>query len=273
VWTITVSSSYVWVVNGIDVASGGVGNLPPLPQAAAPAAPAAPAGTVLTATTALAPVIDAAIARLASAGHLTAGQVAALRAVRFRLGDLDGSGRLGEHVPGVVTIDAGAGGRGWFVDPTPLDDAEFRPTSATQGVGVTPASAAGADLLTVVMHELTHEFGAVDLDPSAAPDALMTETLAAGVRRLPDGGSWVTTATGTQAGVVPQLWLGEEKAAAATAQAVATAEPSRGTALVAGPATTPTAPSGPLTSLAGVPVLAPDWFADEVLTLHGVAVG
>jgi hypothetical protein len=41
------------------------------------------------------------------------------------------------------------------------------------------------DLLTVLMHELGHIAGLDDLDAASAPDWLMTESLAAGNRRLP----------------------------------------------------------------------------------------
>jgi hypothetical protein len=74
---------------------------------------------------------------------------------------------------GVVRLDATAAGFGWFVDPTPANDSEF-------ASGKPPA---GMDLLTVVMHELGHEVGLLDLDPATHPGDLMAQTLPPGVRR------------------------------------------------------------------------------------------
>jgi hypothetical protein len=71
-------------------------------------------------------------------------------------------------------MDADAAGYGWFVDPTPWDDAEF-----TAG-----AAPAGMDLLTAVMHEFGHILGFRDVP--AALDSLMSGTLEEGVRRLPE---------------------------------------------------------------------------------------
>ncbi len=42
------------------------------------------------------------------------------------------------------------------------------------------------DLLTVIMHEMGHFLGYQDLDPQVSPYDLMSSSLAAGVRRLPD---------------------------------------------------------------------------------------
>jgi hypothetical protein len=150
------------------------------------------------------------------------------------------------------------------VDSTPADDAEFTPTSATQGVG-RGAAAGGVDLLTVVMHELSHELGADDLNPSVVPDSLMTETLGAGVRRLPNGGTWALSVERGPA----YLWLDEAE------------KPARMEASVGPPSQTwspvwqGTEPQAALAVVAGEaergPELAPDWFPLEFL--GGVAVG
>jgi hypothetical protein len=259
-WDISISSGYVWVVNGIDVTSAGMGGLPSVPQLAAPGR-ASLDGEVVAGSH-LAPIVSAAIDRLAAAGNLTPAQVAQLQRVRFEVGDLP-AGNLGAHAGGVIRLDADADGMGWFVDATPNDDAEFTPTSATQGVG-----GRGVDLLTVVMHELSHELGAIDLDADFAADSLMTESLGAGVRRLPNGGSWALSVGVTTTDV--SLWLDEAEAVAdeaAVADRPAAVVARDEWAWSAAPALD-TAVDGWVT--ADVPALRPDWFGDD---LGGVAVG
>ena len=80
---------------------------------------------------------------------------------------------VGWSLNGVVELDATAAGYGWFVDPTPQSNSEFRS-------GHSPA---GMDLLTVVMHELGHQLGLLDVSNSAHPGDLMDVGLAPGVRR------------------------------------------------------------------------------------------
>ena len=83
-----------------------------------------------------------------------------------------------------IIVDIDAAGRGWFVDATPEDDAEFAPDGETSSLAaVDPAAAAGVDLLTVVMHELGHVRG---LDHADGDGDLMSATLGSGVRLIPD---------------------------------------------------------------------------------------
>src|SRR5205807_2255952 len=89
----------------------------------------------------LAPIAAEAEARWAAAGMDTA----ALSGVRIQIADLPDT-VLGATTPEAIYIDATAVGYGWFVDPTPADDAEF----AAPG---DPAAAGRVDLLTVVAHE------------------------------------------------------------------------------------------------------------------------
>ncbi|HYH67210.1 MAG TPA: hypothetical protein VD866_21115, partial [Urbifossiella sp.] len=184
---VSVFGSATWVLNAIDVARGSTAAaLPPslIPPAPQLAGFAVTAGTAPALTEAeLAPVVAEATRRWVAAGA----DPARLANVTVSITDLNAAGRLGEHVPGSIHIDDDAGGRGWFVDATPGDDAEFGSAVAV-GLGATDAAAArGVDLLTVVMHELGHELGLDDVDPAAWPADLMAETLTAGVRRLPAG--------------------------------------------------------------------------------------
>ncbi|MFO0797556.1 MAG: hypothetical protein U0804_08755 [Gemmataceae bacterium] len=95
-------------------------------------------GTAPTLTAAgLAPVVVEATRRLVAAGA----DPGRLAAVTVSITDLNAAGRLGEHVPGSVHVDDDAGGTGWFVDPTPADDAEFGRVVAV-GLGATDGAAA-----------------------------------------------------------------------------------------------------------------------------------
>ena len=179
---VSIFGSATWVLNAIDVAKGTTAAaLPPSLFAPSPQAAAftvtSGAAPKLTAAE-LAPIVAEAVSRWTAAGA----DPARLTAVTVSITDLNEAGRLGEHVPGSIHIDDDAGGRGWFVDATPADDAEFGAPEAA-GLGATGGAAArGVDLLTVVMHELGHELG---LDESAQPADVMAETLDVGVRRLP----------------------------------------------------------------------------------------
>ncbi|HVK13697.1 MAG TPA: hypothetical protein VM597_33430, partial [Gemmataceae bacterium] len=136
------------------------------------------AGAVPLTPEALAPIVAAAVARWQAAG--APASVADIPVVIADLSD----GQLpvlGYARDGVIVIDATAGGFGWFIDPTPADDAEF---AAGSLVAPTGSPAAGRmDLLSVVMHELGHVLGLGDVD--GEDHELMGETLAPGVRRVP----------------------------------------------------------------------------------------
>ena len=114
-----------WVINGMDVSAGGVGNLPggaPL-QAIGSGPGGTSAGPALTAQ-ALAPIVQEAIARWQAAG-IGSQAVAMLQKVTFQITNLDILGDLGLSTPGLVQIDDNGDGYGWFVDATPKTDVEF----------------------------------------------------------------------------------------------------------------------------------------------------
>ena len=56
-------------------------------------------------------------------------------------------------------IDVNAAGYGWFVDGTPLDDAEFDLLIGELTASQESVAMGRMDLLTVVMHEIGHVLG------------------------------------------------------------------------------------------------------------------
>ena len=144
-----------------------------------------PHAALLTASEAM-PLVHEAELRWAAAGA----NVLAMGSVQVVVGNLPGA-ELGESSSLVDTIflDANAQGYGWFIDPTPGQDAEFPLRVAATEERATSGPAAGEmDLLTVIMHEMGHFLGHEDLDPRAFPYDLMSADLAVGVRRLPQRG-------------------------------------------------------------------------------------
>jgi hypothetical protein len=99
------------------------------------------------------------------AAGLSASQLAMLQGAQFDVTNLP-SGWLGESLGNVIMIDATADGHGWSVGG-PM--------------------AGQVDLLTVVEHEMGHLLGLSDVTAGAGSANLMSETLAPGMRRGPDG--------------------------------------------------------------------------------------
>ena len=114
--------------------------------------------------------------RWAAAG-LTEAQMAVMQSVTFEVAELP-TRYLAELAGDAIRIDPDAGGTGWFVDATPLDDEEF-------GTPASGAAADGIDLLTAIMHEIGHRLGFRDEHGADARHDLMFDSLRRGERRLP----------------------------------------------------------------------------------------
>ncbi len=130
-------------------------------------------------------LFTAAIERWTATG-LTTKQIAAMRSLKFEIADLPGV-YLAEVAGDRIRIDRDAGGYGWFVDATPMDDVEFGDTlsSSRRYTNATSAPAGRMDLLTAIMHEIGHRVGLSDSYSLLTRDDLMYGYLTKGERRLP----------------------------------------------------------------------------------------
>jgi hypothetical protein len=142
----------------------------------------------------LAPIVDEAIARIASVEGDQA--ASALRSVTYAVVDLPGNELARTVGSSRIEIDIDAVGHGWFVDSTPGDDVEFAlPTGFQQQTALPGTPAHGrADLLTAVMHEMGHLLGYDHED-----EGVMPETLPLGTRRGWNDGSLLDGATDASA--------------------------------------------------------------------------
>jgi probable HAF family extracellular repeat protein len=111
------------------------------------------------------PLLAEALARWQAAGVDTS----ALSGIDVRVADLGGM-TLGLASGNTIWLDDDAAGWGWFVDPTPGNDAEFL-TPSNQG------EQNRMDLLSALMHEVGHLLG-----HEHEQDGVMQETLSAGER-------------------------------------------------------------------------------------------
>ncbi len=136
------------------------------------------AGVAEITTADLAPIVNQAVVLLNGTG-LNSEQQSLLANVQVAVVDLPRAelGSAGGHS---ILLDGNAAGYGWFVDASPNRNEEYIPRhdgvwTARKG----SASEGRMDLLSVVLHELSHILG------YGHDEDGMLETLAVGVRRLP----------------------------------------------------------------------------------------
>ena len=121
-----------------------------------------------------------------TATGLTDDQANLLATVTFDVRDLI-DGHLGAASANAIFLDINGAGYGWFVDSTPLINEEFQLIDGQLAAIPGGSSDGQMDLLTVVLHELGHVLGLDDLSSTSAAGSLMSENIAAGIRRLPNG--------------------------------------------------------------------------------------
>jgi hypothetical protein len=196
------ASFYGLSIRGDDPAYAGGGS----PQLAAAPAPVGAALPVPLTSEQLTATLAAARQRWLAMDPAPA-DAAALADVSIVIDKLPGL-MIGQTIGHSIVIDPTAAGYGWFVDVTPLDDAEFSPRGGELVAGPSSPAFGKMDLETVVMHELGHVLGYGDLDAPAQANNLMATWLTPGVRRLPDStalavASTITTVTAVNPTAVP----------------------------------------------------------------------
>jgi hypothetical protein len=174
--------SYRIIENGVQSSGAQVNLIPGSPLTFA--GPALPGGDVREISERqVQPYLIEAAQRLAVAGASAAelGAVLAtteIQVIDFSLNTLAVSG------DNVIYLDADAAGNGWYLDPRPRSDDEFSiivaPTERQAAAGDAPQGR--VDLLTALMHELSHRLG--DEHETVDPHDLMNPFLGAGVRRF-----------------------------------------------------------------------------------------
>lgn len=113
------------------------------------------------------------------------GLAVALDEVQFRIEDLQGLA-LGQTDAHTIWLDSDAAGWGWFIDPTPWQNEEYRRSPDGSLTARQSSQAFGQmDLLTAVRHEMGHVLGYSHTQADDGHAELMDASLAAGVRKLP----------------------------------------------------------------------------------------
>ena len=130
----------------------------------------------------LQPIVVEAERRLTAATGIQV--AAAMTGVSVEIGDLPGK-TLGEAAPNAIYIDRTAAGYGWFVDSTPADDSEFTDALGPYALAAPSGSPAAnrVDLLTTVMHEMTHLLGYGHSDVARSHESGLAAGREAALRR------------------------------------------------------------------------------------------
>jgi Ca2+-binding RTX toxin-like protein len=164
------------LLRGDDVAYAGGGT----PQLAANPAPMTATDVTPLTAEQLQPIITAAYQNWITT--IGSNAEVALQDVTFAIADLPGQ-MIGQTIGRSIVIDPTAAGYGWFIDPTPSKNNEFKNNGGSDLSAKTFGPAYGhMDLLTTVMHELGH---VLNLDNSEMQHTLMGESLNVGERILP----------------------------------------------------------------------------------------
>jgi microcystin-dependent protein len=135
------------------------------------------------ATASIRELAEVGITRWQAAG-ISLEQVAQLESLTYQVADLEPGYLAVLGAENVITLDADASDRRWFVDATPEDNSEFASTDPITGelLATDVSALSGFDLLTTIMHEQGHHLGLGHVDTRGS---IMFGSLGKGGRFLP----------------------------------------------------------------------------------------